>query len=346
VDTLYLPSFAADPRAAVVAVCGRNRERAEAVAKQYEVPRVYTDYREMIEKGGLDAIVVSAPDDLHYRMTMDALDAGLHVLCEKPLALNATQAREMVEKAEQAGVKHMVFFAWRWMPHFQYTKQLIDEGYVGRGYHTQFHFFAGFGRNRNYNWRYDRTRANGLIGDLGSHMIDLARWYLGDVRRVSAHLSTFVERESADGQPLEPNSDSAQLLVEFESGAQGMIYLSALAHVGERGAEVGATLHGEGGTLEVEFTLPSAELRGVRHDEQRIAPIPIPAHLQGTKNTTSLYGALFGGLNKPQAGVRLFIDAILEDRPATPNFYDGWQVQRVVDAAIESDQRRCWVSLQ
>ena len=86
----------------------------------------------MIEKGDLHAIEIITPDDLHYPMTMDALDAGLHVLCEKPLALNAAQAKEMYEKAEAAGVVHMTFFTYRWLPHYRYLKELVDEGYVGR----------------------------------------------------------------------------------------------------------------------------------------------------------------------------------------------------------------------
>src|SRR5437879_5594903 len=80
-------------RARVVAISGRNEQRAREVAERYGIPGVFTDYREMIEKGGLDALVVVTPDDLHYPIVMAALDAGLHVLCEKPLALTAAQAK-------------------------------------------------------------------------------------------------------------------------------------------------------------------------------------------------------------------------------------------------------------
>ena len=116
-DLAHLPRIKSHSRAELAAVCGRNRERAEEMAGKYESPLVFTDYRDMIEKGHLDAVIVSTPDDLHYPMTMDALDAGLHVLCEKPMALNLAQAKEMYEKAESAGVKHMVFFTYRWSLH-------------------------------------------------------------------------------------------------------------------------------------------------------------------------------------------------------------------------------------
>src|SRR5262245_49187467 len=103
-DWMHLPNLKSHPHAEVAAICGRNPERAAEMAGKYAIPSVFTDYREMIEKGRLDAVVVSTPDDLHYPVTMAALEAGLHVLCEKPMALNAEQAREMEEKAKAAGV--------------------------------------------------------------------------------------------------------------------------------------------------------------------------------------------------------------------------------------------------
>ncbi len=84
------------------------------MARKYDIPFVSSDYREVIDKGDLNALLVVTPDDTHYPITMDALNAGLHVLCEKPLAFNAKQAKEMYEKAEEVGVKHMTFFTFRW----------------------------------------------------------------------------------------------------------------------------------------------------------------------------------------------------------------------------------------
>src|SRR5262245_3793179 len=85
-DLMHLPNLASHPRAELSAICGRDRNRAQEMATKYAIPHVFTDYRDMIAQGGLQALVVAIPDDLHYLVTMDALDAGLHVLCEKPLA--------------------------------------------------------------------------------------------------------------------------------------------------------------------------------------------------------------------------------------------------------------------
>jgi predicted dehydrogenase len=128
------------PQAVPAAVCGRQRPRAEEVAAKFAIPRVYTDYREMLAQGGLDAVIIATPDDEHYPMAMAALDAGLHVLGEKPMALNLPQARAMLAKAEAAGVKHMLNYSWRFLPHFRYLRQLVAGGFVGQVYDAHFRY--------------------------------------------------------------------------------------------------------------------------------------------------------------------------------------------------------------
>jgi len=94
-DLMHLPGLSRHPRAELLALCGRSRDRAEALAEKYGVPQVFTDYRDLITHGNLQALVIATPDDLHYPIAMAALDAGLHVLCEKPLALTAGEARAL-----------------------------------------------------------------------------------------------------------------------------------------------------------------------------------------------------------------------------------------------------------
>jgi predicted dehydrogenase len=302
---------------------------------------VFTDYRAMLENGNLHALVVVTPDDLHYAITMHALAADLHVLCEKPLALTARQARSMYEKAEAGGRKHMVLFTYRWLPHYRYVRQLIDAGYIGRCFHCQIRYVAGYGRAAQYRWRFDRQRSNGSLGDLGSHMIDLARWYVGDIAKVSGHLATFVERPGADGAALEPANDAALLAFEFANGAHGTIQVSAVAHVGDRGQEQHVVLHGESGTLEIVYSDLGAEIRGARHDEEHLDILPVPDELWGDADRSDLSALLF----EDSTSTRQFIDAIAEDRIVAPTFYDGWKAQEVIDAALESHQSGCWVSL-
>ena len=138
-DRFHLPSLKSHPDVVLAAVCGRNRDRAEKLAGKYGVARVFTDYRKMLNSGELDAAIVASPDDLHYPMVMAALEARLHVVCEKPLANSAAQAKKMVEKAQSAGVKHMLMFTLRGAPHYRYMKQLLEDGHIGQLYHGHFH---------------------------------------------------------------------------------------------------------------------------------------------------------------------------------------------------------------
>jgi predicted dehydrogenase len=107
---MYLPSLRSHPSAELVAICGRNQGRTQEMAVKYGIAKTFTDHEEMIDQGDLDAIIVGVPDDLHYEVTLHGLRAGLHVLCDKPLAITAQQARKMYEEAEAARVKHFEIF--------------------------------------------------------------------------------------------------------------------------------------------------------------------------------------------------------------------------------------------
>jgi predicted dehydrogenase len=346
-DVMHLPSLKSHPRAELYSICGRNRTRAEELASKYAIPHVFTDYHDLIKHGNLQALVIATPDDLHYPITMAALDAGLHVLCEKPLALTAVQAQAMYDKAEAAGVKHMVLFTYRWIPIYRYVRQLIDQGYLGRCYHCNIRYLGGYGRDGQYGWRFDAQHSNGILGDLGSHMIDLARWFVGDIAKVSGQLTTFVDRPDPNGERLDAANDAAMVAVQFANGAQGTIHVSAVAHIGERGQEQQVILHGEEGTLEVACTFTGAELRGIHHDEKQIHPLAIPNELWGEVDRTKPYlDQLFELFYKQSAGPRLFIDTIGGDGIAEPTFYEGLQVQAVLDAAIESHRSGQWVTLK
>jgi predicted dehydrogenase len=288
----------------------------------------------------VNALFVVTPDDTHHAITMDALDVGLHIMCEKPLAFNAKQAKEMYEKAEEAGVKHMTFFSFRFPPHYRYLKELIDGGYVGRCYDCHITLFTGGGRSGRYSWRYDRNHGNGMLSEYGAHMFDLARWLVGDITKVNAHLHMFLNRPGVDGGVLDPTNDSVMLATEFENGAQGSIQLSSLAHIGSRGMDQRITLHGESGTLEAKATFTSAEIYGIRDDEKDFHLLPVPIRLHEDIDEENPFQ-----IRSQFSGVYLFIDSIHKDNPITPSFYDGLKAQEVIEAAKESHNKGKWVSL-
>jgi predicted dehydrogenase len=339
-DLRHLPALKSHPNAEIVAICDIIRDRADEMAKKYDIPFVSTDYLEILEKGDLDAIFVVTPDDTHHAITMAALEAGIHVMCEKPLAHNAIQAREMYEKAESIGVKHMTFFSFRWPPHHRYLKELIEEGYVGRCYDCHFTLFTGSGRGGGYSWRYDRKHGNGMLSEYGAHMTDQLRWLIGDIAKVNAHLRMFLNRPGLEGAELDPTNDSVLMSIEFENGAQGSMQLSSLVCLGSRGWDQSMTLHGESGTLEAKATASSAEIHGVRDGENEFQVVSVPDRLLKGVDEKNLYE-----IRSQFACVYLFVDSVLEDKPITPSFYDGLKAQQVIDAAKESNGKSQWVTL-
>ena len=346
-DLGHLPFLTSDERVKVVAICGRNRERAQAMATKYAIPQVFTDYREMIAQGDLQAVAILTPDDEHFAMTMAALDAGLHVLCEKPLARNAAHAKQMYERAEAQGVRHMTYFTWRWLPHYRYLRDLIAQGAVGRLYHAQFQFMAGNGRNPAYAWRFDPQRASGALGDYGSHMIDLARYLVGDIRRVNARLATHAPRNGPDGRALYGACDTATLLIEFHAGGQATIEVSAAARTHDPVLEHAVILHGEAGSLTADFGLFSAPPKvQLANGDSAFQALAIPADYLLSVDPAQPVGPQMGTLfSQPGMGSRSFVDAILSGQTVVPSFYEGWQAQRVIDAAIVSHEGGCWVEV-
>ncbi|MBX0330814.1 hypothetical protein K2Z83_24455 [Oscillochloris sp. ZM17-4] len=192
--------------------------------------------------------------------------------------------------------------------------------------------------DQQYRWRYDATRANGVLGDLGSHMIDLARWCLGDPCGVSAHLATCVAREGAAGQPLAPANDTALLLLDMDSGTHASLHISAVGHALEGDSQLRVTIYGDAGTLEVD--LQRGYLRGVRAGAAA-EQLPVPDALWGSADR----GAPFAVLFSEPVGARAFVDAARERRAVRPDFFDGLAAQIVVDAALASHAGGCRVAI-
>jgi predicted dehydrogenase len=345
--TAHLASLASHPEAELTGICGRNRERADSVAADHNIPHVYTDYRQMIASAPLDAVVVVTPDAMHYPITMAALEAGLHVMCEKAMALNADHARQMHEAAEAAGVVNMVHYTWRWVPPFNYVHHLIEQGYIGQCHHAHFQYQHGSGFDPSYKWQIDPAQGRGMLGNLGSHMIDLARWYVGDIARISGHATSFVERVGPEGgQPFRSANDSALIAIEFAEGAQGTICVSGVTHVAERGQDFQVRLYGDAGSLELDFNFARSRLRGVQKGEEEWRDLTVPKEFLGQGENPPLAGFdFFAPFTNQSVGDRLFIDGITKGVPVEPTFYHGWKAQQIIDATFASHDEGRWITI-
>ena len=216
-DSMYLPALAAHPNVEIVGLCGRTSAKAEALAAALSVPWWTVDSDEFLDPERLDAVIIATSNDSHEPLTLLALKRGLHVLCEKPLATSAAAAQAMADAAATSGTTTLVPFTYRYMPNFQYVKRLIDNGFVGQPFHLNMRYFTGFARDGEYSWRFNTELAgSGVLGDLGSHWLHVARWLLGDVTEIGCISSTFVDRQlRPDGSDYARGEDSAQITVRF-----------------------------------------------------------------------------------------------------------------------------------
>ena len=345
-ETMFVPAIEAHPDATLAAVCGRDAGRTAKFAEAHGIPGVFTDPQEMFDSGSIDAVVISTVNRVHHQLTMAALEAGLHVLCEKPLATSVAEADEMAAAQRATGLVCHVPFTYRYMPATHYVKRLLEEGYVGRPYLLNLRYYTGYARDGRYAWRFDPAEAggSGVLGDLGSHWIDLARWYFGEIEAVTCVATHLVDRDPRpDGSTYDVLDDGATIVVEFENGAQGVITVSAAVY---EDSPFGQThqidVFGDAGTI---YALNDwntvQEVRGAQAGEH-VRVLPIPDGVWGDARRDSVHNTYRDIFRNQDVLTRGWLSAIRDDQPIEPDFETGAAVQRVLAACEISiaQQRR------
>lgn len=337
----------------VVGICQRTQSSAEQLAREFRIPNVFTDYRELLALKGLDAVSVAAPPYLHYPITLEAFSRGLHVLCEKPLAMSLREAEAMLAAGQTAKRVHMTAFNFRFISAVTRMKELLEEGYIGK---RIFHIDAIWLTERRINpdapleWRYKREMAGiGVLGDNGVHLIDLVRWLVGDFRKVCAHAAIFnKERLSADRKTRESVTveDSCIFIAELDQGVQATLHASAVA----RGSIFQSIrIFGNEGVLRADIDRKNPDwvvgkLWGARGANAHIEPLPIPPRLtQGldVSHPDRVQGEfIFSKL------ARRFVHGITTGEEPVPSFREGVEAQRVIEAVLKSVEEQSWVSIQ
>ncbi len=351
-DAMHLPALTSHPDVEIVGICARTSSSTRAMAERWNIPHWFTDPAEMLATLELDAAIIATANDSHYDLAMACLDRGLHVLCEKPLALDADQAQKMVDRAATAGVITLVPFTYRYMPVNQWVKRLVSNGYVGRALHINMRYYTGFGFDDAYSWRFDGSVAgSGIIGDLGSHWIHMARWLLNDTETsISAVSSTFVARGlRPDGTEYDQQEDSAVMTVRYASGAYGVLQTSAVCW---EGTPFGQThhleIHGDAGTIYATCDWDTVqEVRGLRRGETAGAQIlAIPDDIWAGVRRDTVHNTYRDVFRTTDVMIRGWVEAIIAGESIEPGFAEGLAVQRVIDAAVASAKTGgCPVSL-
>ena len=330
---VQLPALALVPGARATAVASGRRVNAEAVAREFGVPLVFDDGAELARCPEVDLVIVSSTPDSHARYAIAALEAGKHVLCEKPMALDAYEAAQMLAAAERrpdrlAWVDHEL----RYEPNRRRARELISSGAIGELRHIELSlkpYLRGDGRpqaaDAPWTWWFDGARGGGILGAVGSHLIDLCRFWTGsEVAYVAGLVETFVtERRDETGVVRPVTAD------DFVSGvlrmANGVVVTLTLSSVAHHGPGHLGQVTGSEGTLLLtgETKLERGKAGGPLED------VSAPDDLWEKTKPNNMWARSFVRL------LRDMVRAIAGEEaggtePAT--FRDGWQVQRVLDA--------------
>src|SRR5215212_841125 len=329
----HIPAFQEAARrgvAELVVICDPVAAALDEAGDQAGIRERYQDYREVLARDDIDVITIATPNSLHEQIAVEALHAGKHVLCEKPLALSLDGARRMAAAARATGRVNSVNYRYRWVPSARYLKELLETGEVGVVRQIFMNYFnaAVLEPTAPIQWRQTRAEGGGILADIGSHLIDMALWLVGPIKRVRGDLWTFTcERPSGDNgvAPVDVD-DAATCQLEFASGAIGVMNASGLClgRLNHQRIEV----YGTDGGVVYEIDRPG-DIGGDRlhvcfGEAQHRTVGMAPARTQPRHEGTPLDPFLD------------FFQAIRQGRDAPITFDDAVRVQAVLDAAERS----------
>jgi len=327
----HLPAFRADPRCEVVAICASTNERAASFAKRHAIDRSYGNWRDLAADPDVDAISIATPPGLQTDIALAALANGKAVLCEKPLALSYSAGLAMVAAAERAHVANMIDFEYPEVDLWRKAKSVLDSKGIGNLRHVQIAWNTEtyVNKTRLESWKIYREQGGGALNLFGSHAFHYLEWLLGQrIMRLSCRLA----RQPGDTR----TSDTlAAITVEFESGLVGTLAISSDAFLGN-GHRL--EFYGDHGALALDNRTPDYldgfQLFYGTRESNRLEPFS-PAGQSDQDGRVVTVGRI----------VHRFVDWIATGAPSAPSFRDGLRVQRLLDAARQSDQAGCWVSI-
>jgi predicted dehydrogenase len=339
----HLPGLALCRDVQVTALCDTDAGCLERAGQQVDVAIASTNYREVVQRDDVDAVIIATPNIIHREVALAAIGAGKHVLCEKPLAMDYTGAKEMAEAADRAGVRHMTAFTYRFVPAMRYLAHLVKRGDLGQPYHYRSCRLQDW-NSRNLGWRQiKRLAGSGELGDMLSHRIDFAHLLIGPMRRLVASLKQIVPVRGGVPSDLD---DWVAILAEFENGASGVLESSKLASGRNESWRSLDYVELNGSERSYVFiTGDWNKLQTGKANGPGLETIPVPEE----------FWRWPGSPRDPRKGDPLvtfrydqaweFVTAIREQRPCRPDFHDGARAQRVMDAAVQSAQQETWIKL-
>ncbi|MFV1966611.1 MAG: Gfo/Idh/MocA family protein [Pirellulaceae bacterium] len=356
--------FDLNVRPVLKVVCGTNDRVLAEFAAKWGWEETETDWSKVVQRDDIHVVDVATPPGLHRDIAVAAAESGKHLFCEKPIALNATEAREMLEAAETHGVVHYLNHEYRRCPAVALARQLIDEGRIGRIFHWRGAYLQSWLVDPNFplTWHLRKeTAGSGAQAGINSHSVDLARYLVGEIRSVAAMKTTFVpERpvpsaaagtfQAADSSAGEKGKvtveDAISMIVQFENGALGSFEASTFAP-GRKNYNC-FEIYGEKGSLLFDLE---------RMNELKFFSTEDPEHAQGFRTILATEpchkyvanwwppGHIIGFEHEFHHGVFDFLNAIEQGTAVTPNFYDGLRGMQVLEAGLLAAETGSTVTL-
>lgn len=336
---IHIPGFRLCTGVEIAAICDEDENAARATG----IEPAYTDYRDVLGREDIDAVVVATPNFTHPEIVQAAVAAGKHVLCEKPLALNFTDAAEMLRSAERAGVVHMTAFTYRYAPGIQYLKHLVAGGELGEIRTIRAAYLMALSGHL-LGWRSEKRLAgSGVLADIGSHLIHLTHFVAGDIASLTALDRRFRNDPASDVE------DWIAFLAQFANGACGTFEISRVC--AGRGAgiseEIFIEVYGSAGSAVFSLQDPWGLMVALgEHGRDPTAPmqrVETPAQflkLSGSCRDITAHDRRWG-YRFDQAFQ--FAESVRLKQTRAPSFADGVRCQAVLDAALESSVTGCWV---
>jgi UDP-N-acetylglucosamine 3-dehydrogenase len=318
----HLPEYVANPNVELVAVCDNNAERALEIGEKYGVPS-YTSFEELLRNAEVDAVSVCTPNYLHAPISNAALLAGVHVLCEKPMATSEEEAKSMIEAAKNSGKKLMIAHNQRFVASHQKARQLIQSGEVGKIYSFRTAFGhggpEGWSVEGKEGWFFQKDKAFvGAMGDLGVHKTDLLRYILGEE---IVEVGAFVETSAKEFATVD---DTAVCVLKTESGIIGTLAAS-WSYVSKE--DNSTIIYGENAILRLEDDPTNSLVVQYKNgDVVNYQLGKIQSNDEGGQSSSHV--------------IDLFVDAVLNDREVAVSGEEGMKSLGVILAALESNETK------
>jgi len=340
--SIHLPGLLLCPDVHVAAACSPVPGEAESL----RLPSSYLSHTELLARRDIDAVVVATPTYLHAPIVLDAVRAGKHVLCEKPLALDFQAAEQMYAAAKRAGIVHMTAFTYRYAPAVQYLKHLIDTGALGSLRTVRASYLMALSPHL-LGWRSTAAQAgSGVLADIGSHLVHLVHMLAGEIGQVCASQALFRNDPTSDVE------DWISFLADMQEGVRGTFEISRVCPGRGAGITENMTIEVYGTEGGAEFSLQDPWGLKVAIGEDGKDPassmqrVEVPAEFLRVPGSTRDPHA-----GDPRWGYRYdqefqFVENVRRGQSRAPTLLDGMRCQAVLDAAIESSRERRWTSVR